>query len=85
MRELARNTVTVILALLGLLGLITGIFLDVVAMNQIDSGIEDWVRAAPVQIVFGSALMISGAILLGATAIRAAIRHRRDDEQVDDY
>lgn len=84
MRELARNITTVILAILGLLAVIAGLLLDVVAMNNIDSGIEDWVRTAPVQVVFGSALMVSGAVLMGAAAIRGAIRHRSADDPADD-
>lgn len=78
MREYLRKTITFILAVIGLITLGIGVWFNFSAMNQIDSGVEAWVRTAPVQIVFGSALMITGGILIAAAAIRAAIHHAQE-------
>lgn len=81
MRDYLRKTITFLLALVGLITFGIGLWFDFSAMDQIDSGVEAWVRTAPVQVVFGSALMVTGAILLAAAAIRAAIHHSQESPQ----
>ncbi len=81
MRDYVRKTITFFLAIAGVITFGIGIWFDFSAMNQIDSGVEAWVRTAPVQVIFGSALMVTGAILLAAAAIRAAIHHAQEPTQ----
>lgn len=78
MRELLRSTYTLLVTLLGLVGLAAGTWFNTVAMESISDGIQETADIAPIQVVFGSALMITGALLIAAGVIRAAIRHSQE-------
>lgn len=78
MREFLRSAYTLFITLLGLIGVAAGAWFNTVAMESISDGIQETADIAPIQVVFGSALMIAGAILLAAAVVRAAIRHGQE-------
>ena len=78
MRDFLRSAYTLLITLLGFLALAAGTWFNTIAMESISDGIQETAEIAPIQVVFGSALMISGALLVAAAVIRAAIRHTQD-------
>ncbi len=78
MREFLRSAYTLLITLIGIAALAAGTWVNWIAMGSISDGIQETAEIAPIQVVFGSALMLAGAILIAAAAVRAAIRHGQE-------
>ncbi len=78
MREFLRSAYTLLITLFGFMALAAGTWFNTIAMESISDGIQETADIAPIQVIFGSALMITGALLIAAAVVRAAIRHTQD-------